>query len=128
MMIMIKIQNPILLKAQGMGFKAPPKAKESLFIIRVAGRLAYFINIWKVLTGDFCHSRLSDIQSNFLNRASSSIKGRNQVLVAEGTEKGPRSLPLNCGTVETLFDSELKTLIKNLQAMHINCLELWQQG
>ena len=108
-----------------MGFKAPPKTKEPL---RMAGRLAYFIDIWKVLTGDFCHSRLSDIQSYVFKRASSSIKGRNLILVAEGTEKGPRSLPLNCGIVETLFDSELKTLIKNLQAMHINCLELWQQG
>lgn len=32
-----------------MGFKAPPKAREPL---RVAGRLAYFIDTWKVLTGD----------------------------------------------------------------------------
>ena len=45
----VAIQNPMLLKAQSMGFKAPPKAKEPL---KVAGRLASFIDTWKVLTGD----------------------------------------------------------------------------
>lgn len=39
----------MLLKAQSMGFKVPPKVKEPL---KVAGRLASFIDTWKVLTGD----------------------------------------------------------------------------
>ena len=38
------------LKAQSMGFISPPKAMESLM---VAGRLASFIDAWKVLTRDF---------------------------------------------------------------------------
>lgn len=39
----------MLLKAQSMGFIVPPKVKEPL---KVAGRLASFIDTWKVLTGD----------------------------------------------------------------------------
>lgn len=39
----------MLLKAQSMGFIVPPKVKEPL---KVAGRLASFIDAWKVLTGD----------------------------------------------------------------------------
>ena len=39
----------MLVKAKGMGFVMPPMAKMPLM---VAGRLANFINSWKVLTND----------------------------------------------------------------------------
>ena len=39
----------MLVKAKGMGFTCPPKAKIPLM---VAGRLAHFVNAWKVLTKD----------------------------------------------------------------------------
>ena len=41
--------NHMLVKAKGMGFIMPPHTEVPL---RVAGRLAYFVNTWKVLTED----------------------------------------------------------------------------
>ena len=46
--------NPMLLKAQSMGFISPPKAMESLMVV---GRLVSFIDAWKVLTRDFGYWR-----------------------------------------------------------------------
>ena len=43
------VQNPMMLKAWGMGFKGPPKTMES---VKVAGRLAYLLDTWKMLTKD----------------------------------------------------------------------------
>ena len=45
----LNVQNPITLKAWGMGFKEPPKTMDS---VKVAGRLAYIVDTWKVLTKD----------------------------------------------------------------------------
>ena len=39
----------MLVKAKGMGFVMPPHTE---VLLRVAGRLAYFVNTWKVLTED----------------------------------------------------------------------------
>ena len=41
--------SPILSKAREIGFRVPPKGKVPLM---VAGRLASFIETWKVLTKD----------------------------------------------------------------------------
>ena len=45
----LNITNPMMLKAWGMGFKRPPQTMES---VKVAGRLAYLVDTWKVLTKD----------------------------------------------------------------------------
>ena len=45
----LNVQNPIMLKAWGMGFKEPSKTMDS---VKVAGRLAYLVDTWKVLTKD----------------------------------------------------------------------------
>ena len=45
----LNIMNPTMLKALRMGFKKPPETMES---VKVAGRLAYLVDTWKVLTKD----------------------------------------------------------------------------
>ena len=92
------IQYPILLKAQSMGFKSPPKAREPL---KVAGRLAQFIDTWKVLTGDTCmgieyHKRVCNsserealaesktLRRGILKRTNCSSKRRDKIIIREG--------------------------------------------
>ena len=86
----VTIQNPILLKAQGMGFKASPKAKEPW---KAAGWLAYIIDtcpwvlntiVWYQIPFKESLHRFKGHQKLCSQKASSSIKGRRQVLAAKG--------------------------------------------
>ena len=46
----IVVLNPMLVKAKGMGFILPAQTES---LLQVAGRLALFINTWKVFTKDY---------------------------------------------------------------------------
>ena len=104
--------NPMMLKAWGMGFKKPPETMES---VKVAGRLAYLVNTWKVLTKDTLvlntiqgyqipltgkplqHQRPSE--SAFSKEQAALSERGNSVPLAEGSHfshlKGTRGLLLN---------------------------------
>ena len=47
---LIVVLNPILVKAKGMGFILPAQTES---LLQVAGRLALFINTWKVFMKDY---------------------------------------------------------------------------